>query len=163
MDKKIGLFTATIIGMNAMIGAGIFSIPAALASNVGPVGVLTYVFVAISVWFIAQSLSRLSELFPEEGSFYIYSKKWAGHLGGLLTSFSYFISMVIGMGLLCKISGIYLKYYFYNTDSFLLGKYTLIGLSFLNILGVTISQLGQIILIFFTVFPLLVITMPVDK
>ena len=158
MDKKIGLFTATIIGMNAMIGAGIFSIPAALASNVGPVGVLTYVLVAISVWFIAQSLSRLTELFPEEGSFYVYPKKWAGHFGGLLTSFSYFLSMIIGMGLLCKISGIYLKTYFPDTDTFFLGKTVLAGLSFLNILGVTISQFGQITLIFFTVFPLLVVT-----
>ena len=47
--------TATIIGMNAMIGSGIFTAPAAIASYVGPAGIIAYVFVVLSVWCMALS------------------------------------------------------------------------------------------------------------
>ena len=68
--SKIGVATATIVGMNAMIGAGIFTAPAAIGSFVGPAGIIAYIFVIIAVWFIAQSLSRVAARFPQEGSFY---------------------------------------------------------------------------------------------
>ena len=87
-NQKIGVVTATIIGMNAMIGAGIFAVPATLASCVGPAGILTYVFVIIAVWFMAQSLARVAQLYPQEGSFYTYTKQWAGHVGGLIAGFA---------------------------------------------------------------------------
>ncbi len=68
--QKIGLAVATIVGMNAMIGAGIFAVPAALASHVGPAGIITYAFVILAVWFMGSSIARLAQLFPQEGSFY---------------------------------------------------------------------------------------------
>ena len=51
-SNKIGVATAVIIGMNAMIGAGIFSIASLLSSKVGPAGILTYLFAFAAVWFI---------------------------------------------------------------------------------------------------------------
>ena len=56
-SQKIGVRTATIVGMNAIIGAGIFSMTCSLASGVGPAGILSYLFAFFTVWFIAnQSL-----------------------------------------------------------------------------------------------------------
>lgn len=69
VQKKFGIFTATLIGMNAMIGAGIFTSPAKLATAVGPAALLTYLFVIVAVWCMAQSFGRLGELFPGVGSF----------------------------------------------------------------------------------------------
>jgi amino acid transporter len=106
--QKIGVSTATIVGMNAMIGAGIFSIPATLAAHVGPAGILALIFVIISIWFMATSIARLAYLFPEEGSFYTYAKQWSGHIGGMLAVTSYLIGLLIAMGLLCRQAGIYL-------------------------------------------------------
>lgn len=154
-SNKIGLTTATIIGMNAMIGAGIFSIPVALAANVGPAGIMTTMFVAIAVWFMAISLARVSALFPQEGSFYIYSKQWGGHNVGILTSASYLIGLIIAMGLLSQMAGYNLQYYFPNTPVETLGLITLIVLIVLNLFGVVLSEIGQRILICSTVFPLL--------
>ena len=155
---KIGVLTATIVGMNAMIGSGIFTIPAALANYVGPAGIFTFMIVAASVWFIAQSLSRLAVLFPEEGSFYAYTKQWAGHTVGLLATFSYFVGLIVAMGLLSQMIGIYLQQYFPSLSSYSLGVITLAIIVFLNIIGITISQLGQIILIILTVTPILIST-----
>ncbi|MGE0207406.1 MAG: amino acid permease, partial [Candidatus Babeliales bacterium] len=104
-SKKISLATATIVGMNAMIGAGIFAVPTALASNVGPAGILTFTFVIIAVWFMGSSMARLAQLFPQEGSFYIYAKQWSGHIGGLIAAGSYLVGLLIAMGLLTQEAG----------------------------------------------------------
>lgn len=155
---KIGVVTATIIGMNAMIGSGIFSAPAALASNVGPAGILAYLFVVGAVWCMAFSLARLSELFPQEGSFYAYTRSWLGHSGGMFAALFYIVGLIIAMGLLSQIAGSYLHALVPSISITLWGIITLIILVILNIFGVVLSQFGQHILIVCTVFPLLAIT-----
>jgi len=152
---KIGVATATIVAMNAMIGAGIFSIPAALASSVGPAGILTFAFVIIAVWFMAQSLAKLAEIFPFEGSFYTYAKQWGGHVFGLIVAGAYIVGLIIAMGLLARIAGSYLNDLFPFFSNQLWGAITLGILIVLNMFGATLSQTGQRILICTTVFPLI--------
>jgi amino acid transporter len=156
--RKIGVSTATIVGMNAMIGAGIFSIPATLAAHVGPAGILALIFVIISIWFMATSIARLAYLFPEEGSFYTYAKQWSGHLGGMLAVSSYLIGLLLAMGLLCRQAGIYLHTFIPFIDPYALGIITLVVLILINMFGVRMSQAGQHVLIVCTVFPLLATT-----
>ncbi len=157
--SKIGVVTATIIGMNAMIGAGIFTAPAAIGSFVGPAGIVAYIFVIIAVWFIAQSLARVAARFPQEGSFYTYTKQWGGHIMGSIAGYSYLLGLLIAMGLLAQVAGHYLHHPFFPTvDSHTLGFITLCALVGLNMFGVVLSELGQQILIVTTTFPLIVTT-----
>lgn len=156
--NKIGVATATIIGMNAMIGAGIFTAPAVMAANVGPAGILAFIMVVASIWFMAGSIARLAYLFPEEGSFYTYAKQWSGHIGGMIAVSAYFIGLLIALGLLCRMSGMYLQSFFPNTAPNTLGLIALGILVALNIFGIKMSEIGQHILIACTVFPLLITT-----
>ncbi|MFA6065760.1 MAG: amino acid permease [Candidatus Babeliaceae bacterium] len=155
---KISLPMATIIGINAMIGAGIFGVPAALLTSVGPAGIITYAFVIIAVLFMALSMARLAELYPEEGSFYTYVSQWAGHTIGAFTTISYLVGLIIAMGLLTRITGSYLHIYFPNMSPQLLGIIALSIVVILNFAGAVISKIGQIILIMFTLLPLVLIT-----
>ncbi len=157
-SEKIGVLTATIVGMNAMIGAGIFTISSALASDVGPAVILSFLFTAVSVWFMAQSFARVTQLFPQEGSFYIYARQWGGHSMGLLANGLYLLGIFIAMGLLSHAAGQHLIHYFPSFSENQLGITALIILTLLNIMGVSLSSLGQQILIAFTVFPLIVTT-----
>lgn len=156
--KKIGLAVATIVGMNAMIGAGIFSIPAALASYVGPAGIVTFAFVIISVWCMGTSIARVAQLYPQEGSFYTYAKQWGGHTLGLLSAGSYLIGLLIAMGLLAQIAGAYLHVPFPQLSAYTWGILVLFSLTLLNMFGVVLSEAGQMILICTTVFPLITTT-----
>ncbi len=156
-STKIGLTTATIIGMNAMIGSGIFTAPAAIGSYVGPAGIVAYIFVVLSVWCMALSLARLAALFPQDGSFYTYAKQWGGHKIGLLASGLYIFGLTIAMGLLCQVSGMYLASLFPSISPTILGLIVLGALVTLNLFGVALSELGQQILIVTTIFPLLAI------
>lgn len=157
-QKTIGVVTATIVGMNAMIGAGIFSVPAALGAYVGPAGLLTYAFVILAVWFMGSSMARLAQLYPQEGSFYTYASQWGGHSAGILAAGAYLIGLIIAMGLLIQISGDYLHVTFPQLSPFTLSFIALVGLIILNSVGVTLSQAGQMILICCTVLPLLLTT-----
>lgn len=157
--SKIGLSTATIIGMNAMIGAGIFTAPAAIGAFVGPAGIIAYLFVIIAVWCIAQSLARVAKRFPQEGSFYSYAKQWGGHTVGCIAGYSYLLGLLIAMGLLAQVAGDFLHHPFFPTlRSGTLGFITLFSLVMLNMFGVALSELGQRILIVATIFPLLATT-----
>lgn len=156
--SKIGVNTAVIIGMNAMIGAGIFSIASLLSSKVGPAGILTYLFAFFAVWFMAKSISRVAYLYPQEGSFYIYAKQWGGHKLGLLSAGAYLVGLLTAMGLLCKVAGNYLHEVFPAVSAYALGLIMLGCLIVANIMGLVLSQLGQYILIVCTVFPLITTT-----
>jgi amino acid transporter len=155
MQSKIKIATATIVGMNAMIGSGIFTLPGALIFSVGPAGLLTTLFVSCAVWFMALTLAKVAEQHPQEGSFYAYAKSWGGHKAGLAASISFLIGLTIAMGLLCQVAGIFLNHYFPNTSPTNLGLITLIAVILANMFGVKLSELGQYILIVLTVFPLL--------
>ncbi|MCX5922683.1 MAG: APC family permease [Candidatus Dependentiae bacterium] len=157
-NTKISLATATIIGMNAMIGSGIFTAPATMAAYVGPAGIIAYILVVIAIWFLAQSLARLAELFPEEGSFYLYTKQWGGHTMGMIAITAYFIGLLIAMGLLSQMAGIYLHRFFPAFTPYTLGIIALWTLVILNMFGVALSSLGQHILIVCTLFPLIATT-----
>ncbi len=157
--SKIGVATATIIGMNAMIGAGIFTAPAAIGSFVGPAGIVAYLFVIVAVWFIAQSLARVAARFPAEGSFYTYTKQWGGHILGAISGGCYLVGLLIAMGLLAQVAGSYLQDPFFPTmQSETLGLIALSSLVVLNMFGVVLSELGQHILIVTTTFPLIITT-----
>lgn len=157
-NQKIGVATATIIGMNAMIGAGIFTLPSELGSAIGPACIITTILVAIAVWFMALSIARLAALYPQAGSFYTYASQWGGHLMGLISSGAYLIGLLIGMGLLCRAAGIYLHIYIPQLTVNQLALLTLFIFTLLNMFGVALSSLGQYILIILTVFPLLATT-----
>jgi amino acid transporter len=158
MSTKISVSTATIIGMNAMIGAGIFSITSLLASTVGPAGILTYLFAFTAVWFMAKSIARTAYLFPEEGGFYVYAKQFGGHHFGLLAAAGYLFGLLTAAGLLCGFAGDYLHEVIPGLSSSTLGLTTFFALVVLNLLGAKLSEIGQYVLIILTVFPLITST-----
>lgn len=152
--KKISVATAIIIGMNAMIGAGIFSLTCALSSQVGPAGMITYLFAFAAIWFMAKSLARVTAIYPQEGSFYAYTKQWAGHKLGCVAAAAYFVGPLLAMGLLCKITGVYLHTIFPSVSAYNHGLILLLLLIVINLRGVVLSQIGQYILLACTIFPL---------
>ena len=154
-SDKIGVSTATIVGMNAMIGAGIFALPTMLATNVGPAGILSLAFVAGAVWFMAQSFARVAQLYPQEGSFYTYARQWGGHSAGIAANGFYILGLLIAMGLLAHSAGDHLTHSFPMYSSKMWGLITLGSLTLLNMMGVSLSELGQQVLIVCTVFPLI--------
>lgn len=157
-SHKMGTLMATIVGMNAMIGAGIFILPEQLHKSVGPAALITYAFVIAAVWTIAYSLARVAAYYPQEGSFYTYITAWAGKRTGLIATTLYCIGLTFAMGLLTKMTGTYLHSFFPNISPIILSSIVLWMLSASIIAGTRMLWWAQIVLIAFTIAPLLLIT-----
>lgn len=158
IHEKIDLKTAVVIGINTIVGAGIFSTTSLLGSKIGPAGIITFLIACIAVWFIAQSFARVAYLYPQEGSIYNYTKQWAGHKFATFTAFSYITGMLIAMGLLVKIASQYLHALIPTLSASSWSIITIITLLALNIAGAKLSKIGQYILIFATMYPLVITT-----
>lgn len=155
--QKIGLSTAITVCLNAMIGSGIFTAPAAIASYAGPAGILAFIFVGIAVWCLALSFARLAFIYPEAGSFYTYTKAWAGHTWAIIASLSYIIGLIGCMSMLTHVCSFYLNEVLPSVDLRLLGGSVIILLTVFNLLGMVLSEVGQKVLLVCTLFPLLAV------
>jgi amino acid efflux transporter len=155
---KMGVAEATIVGMNAMIGAGIFILPEPLHRAVGPAALLSYLFVIGAIWCMAYSLSRVAAYYPQEGSFYTYISSWAGKQVGLIMSLVYCAGIIVATGLLTRMTGIYLNKIFPQFSPTALGSFVLFALAASIAAGTRLLRWGQIILIVLTIAPLLIIT-----
>lgn len=153
--QKIGLMSAIIICMNAMIGAGIFSAPAKLATSVGPAGLLTYGFVIIAVLFIALSIAALAQKYPQAGSFYTYTKQWGGHTMGLIAAGCYSLGIIVAMGLLTRIAANYIHTYLPGISVNIIGIIILAAILIINNAGAKFVQAGQLFLICCTLFSII--------
>ncbi len=158
-NQKMGLALTVILGMNAMIGASIFTAPSKLMVSVGPAGLLTYVGVIFAVLMIGLSFAYLATWFSEEGSFYVYASKWGGHYVGLATAFIYLVGLSIAMGLVAFVTGTYLNMWFSTIDPKILGSLVVALLAGLNLMGAKANKIGQLILIILTLLPMAVIAL----
>jgi len=157
--STISLFDAIIIELNAMVGAGIFSIPLLLRAQAGPAGILTYIGVTAAVWCLAVSLGRVAKYYAGSGSFYTYVKPWAGHYGGLFTAFLYLLGLVVAMGLLTQLTGLYLHDLVHQLPAVGWSLLTLAALVYLCHGGYTAAAWVQYLLIFGTIAPLIFMSM----
>jgi amino acid transporter len=156
--KKISLAMAIVVGINAIVGAGIFGVPAKLQITAGPAGLLTYAFVIVAVLFMALSFARVATLYPEGGAFYSYAKIWGGHTWGIIATLSYLIGLIIAMGLLANICGNYMNSYIPQLSATTLSIALLVILTVANLAGAVLSQAAQLVLIVLTYIPLVLIT-----
>ncbi len=92
--NKLGLWTSTSLVVGNMIGAGVFLVPAAMASF-GSISLLGWVFAAIGTFFIARVFSGLSKMVPGvAGGLYAYTRHAFGDFAGFLVGWGYYISVI---------------------------------------------------------------------
>ena len=96
--KKIGLMAATALVIGNMIGAGIFVLPATLASY-GGISILGWIFSAAGALILAKIFSHFSTIIVHKsGGPYQYSKAGFGDFIGFLVAWGYWISIWITNG-----------------------------------------------------------------
>lgn len=142
-SNKIGLGVAIIIGINAMIGAGIVAIPSFLSEHVGPAGIFSYAFSIFIVLCMSLSLAKLAEYYPGEGWSYRYPNLLGGHNLGLFSAVCYLVGVMVAMGFLVQQSGEWMHNLLPGIDSKILGVTTLFALTGFVLAGANVSSWGQ--------------------
>lgn len=84
LSRTLGLLDVTMIGVGAMIGAGIFVLTGIAAGEAGPALVLAFVLNGVVTTFTALSYAELGSSFPEAGGGYLWVKEGLGGTQGFL-------------------------------------------------------------------------------
>jgi amino acid transporter len=83
--RDMGLMHVTMIGVGAMIGAGIFVLTGLAAGLAGPALLLVFLFNGIVTSLTAMSYAELGSCFPEAGGGYLWVKEALPQPNGFLS------------------------------------------------------------------------------
>ncbi len=97
LSRTLSLFTITMIGVGAMIGAGIFVLTGIAAGVAGPALVLAFALNGLVAILTASAYAELGSAFPEAGGGYLWVKEGLGGAHGFLAGWmSWFAHAVAG-------------------------------------------------------------------
>jgi amino acid transporter len=82
LERDLGLWSVMAISVGAMVGSGIFILPALAMKMAGPAVVLAYLLAGVLVLPAALSKSEMATAMPEAGGTYIYIERSMGPLFG---------------------------------------------------------------------------------
>jgi amino acid transporter/nucleotide-binding universal stress UspA family protein len=96
LSREMTLLDATLIGVGAMIGAGIFVLIGIAAGVAGPALILAFVLSGIVAFLTAMSYAELGSCFHDAGGGYLWAKeglpKWNGFLAGWMSWFAHAVA-----------------------------------------------------------------------
>lgn len=91
LARQLGTFDAVVIGMGAMIGAGIFAVIGPAVAVAGS-GALVALLLAASVAYCnAAASAQLAAVYPESGGAYVYGRRQLGDFWGFLAGWGFVV------------------------------------------------------------------------
>jgi APA family basic amino acid/polyamine antiporter len=94
--RGMSLAGAVALVVGNMVGTSMYTLPASLASEVGPLGILAWVAVAIGYLGVAVVYADLGTRHPRTGGPYVFAREAFGDFGGFLSVWLYWLSLLIG-------------------------------------------------------------------
>lgn len=145
VSNKLGLMSIILLGVNAIIGTGIFLLPGKAAALVGVNSLGVIVFDALLVMSIALCFAEMGGMFNKNGGPYVYAKEAFGNFVGFEVGFmKWAISIIawsaMAVGFATALGAVWAP------ASTTMGKniiatVIIVGLGIMNIMGVKISKI----------------------
>ncbi len=82
LKRSLSLLDVVALGINGVIGTGIFLLPGKAAGMMGPASILTLLFAALLSFLIALSFAEVGSLFRGTGGAYLYALRTFGDTTG---------------------------------------------------------------------------------
>jgi amino acid transporter/nucleotide-binding universal stress UspA family protein len=99
LARALGLFDAVMIGVGAMIGAGVFVLTGIAAGEAGPAAIVAFALNGVVTMFTAFSYAELASAIPEAGGGYSFVKRAMppslGFLAGWMLWFAYTVACAL--------------------------------------------------------------------
>ncbi|MDJ0381509.1 APC family permease [Streptomyces sp. G-G2] len=108
MERRLGVTDAVVVGLGAMVGAGIFAAlaPAARAAGGALLGALGVA--AVVAYCNARSSARLAARYPSSGGTYVYGRERLGPFWGYLAGWGFVIGKTASCAAMALTVGAYL-------------------------------------------------------
>ncbi len=105
LERDLGLLSVLAISIGAMIGSGVFILPALALEIAGPAVILAYALAGVLVVPAALSKSEMATAMPEAGGTYIYIERGMGPLLGTIAGVGTWFSLSF-KGALALVGGV---------------------------------------------------------
>ncbi|MGK5729413.1 APC family permease [Streptomyces sp. URMC 124] len=89
LKRRLGVFDAVMIGLGAMLGAGIFAALGPAAAAAGPALLPALALAALVAYCNATSSARLAARYPASGGTYVYGRERLGDFWGCLAGWGF--------------------------------------------------------------------------
>ncbi|WP_133897198.1 APC family permease [Streptomyces sp. KS 21] len=110
LKRSLGVFDAVVVGLGAMVGAGIFAALAPAASAAGPAGgalLAALAVAALIAYCNAHSSARLAARYPASGGTYVYGRERLGPFWGYLAGWGFVIGKTASCAAMALTVGAY--------------------------------------------------------
>lgn len=160
--NKLGLWTSTSLVAGNMIGAGVFLLPAALASY-GSISLVGWLIATTGALLLARVFSNLSKLMPQaNGGPYAYCYNGLGGFTGFLVAWGYWISIwtanaAITVSLISALSTFFPILASNAFAAIFTGLAAIWLLTWINTLGIVTSGKLQLVTTLLKIIPLLLV------
>jgi len=160
--RSVGLLGATALVVVNMVGSSVYTLPASIARDVGPLGIVAWALTALGYLFVAIVYARLGTRFPRTGGPYAYARSAFGDLAGFVTVWSYWLSATIGNAAIVQSVVGYAPEFWPalagdRVLQFALSVALVWILCLVNVLGVQFGVRLQIVILFLGLLPLVVV------
>ncbi|MGN9810559.1 APC family permease [Micromonospora sp. BQ11] len=133
LARRLGVHDAVVIGLGAMLGAGVFVVFAPAAAAAGGVGLLAALALAGFVAFCnATSSARLAARYPESGGTYVYGRERLGPFAGFLAGWGF----VVGKTASCAAMALTIGAYLWPDQARLVAVAAVVAVTAVNLRGV---------------------------
>jgi basic amino acid/polyamine antiporter, APA family len=107
LQRRLGVADAVVIGLGAMLGAGVFAsfAPAARAAGAGIL--LALGVAAVVAYCNAMSSARLASVHPQAGGTYVYGRRQLGPMWGFLAGWSFVVGKTASGAAMALTAGAY--------------------------------------------------------
>jgi len=111
LTRSLGLWTATGIGIGAIIGTGIFVLIGVAAGLAGPAVILSFLIAGFVALLSGLSAAELSSFITETGGSYIYTTKAFGAFPGFIVGWMKSFDYIVGASAVSLGFAAYLAYF----------------------------------------------------
>jgi len=160
-NQSLGFWMLTALVVGNMIGSGIFLMPSVLA-HLGTVTIFSWMITGVGAILLSLVFSRLATLFPKTGGPYVYCREGYGDFVGFQVAYNYWIYMWIGNAGIAVALTSYLTAFFPvlgvdNLTAFLVTAGVVWFLTIINIIGVQLAGVVQVVLTVLKFIPLVLL------
>jgi APA family basic amino acid/polyamine antiporter len=109
LARRLGTGDAVVIGVGAMIGAGIFAALGPAAGAAGNALILGLAIAALVAYCNATSSAQLAAIYPESGGAYVYGRKRLGPFWGFLAGWGFVVGKLASCAAMAMTFGNYVS------------------------------------------------------
>jgi len=110
LERSLGLYGATMVGVGAMVGAGIFVLSGVALQAAGPAAILAFLLNGLITTVTAFAFAELAAAFPESGGSYVFARKVFPIGGAFATGWVLWFAYVVACALYSLGFGSFLGY-----------------------------------------------------